>query len=110
MIAPAPQGPSPDTRSAGTWILSIPASRTVRNSSSLFNRPSIPAFVFVSAIPAFELRALGFELRDLHFLCSVFEIGSHIYAWTGLDLDPPYLYFPHSWDDRHTPLCPAFID
>jgi hypothetical protein len=80
----------------------------VRNSSSLFNRPSIPAFVFVSAIPAFELRALGFELRDLHFLCSVFNIGYHIYAWTGLDLDPP-TYTSHTAGMTGTPHCAQLL-
>jgi hypothetical protein len=38
----------------------------------------------------------------------VFEIGSYFFlrlAWTGIFL---FYAFLHSWNDRHTPLCPAF--
>jgi hypothetical protein len=44
------------------------------------------------------------------FLLSVIvHIGSHIYAWAGLNRDSPVYASPNSWDDRHEPLCPALL-
>jgi hypothetical protein len=65
----------------------------------------------------FELKAL--QLLDM---CSttwtkppalvtsaIFWIESCLYAWVGLDHFSLYLYVPHSWDYRCTPVHPAFL-
>jgi hypothetical protein len=43
------------------------------------------------------------------FALGIFQIGSCIYVWAGLDHNSSYLCFLCSWDDRHTPPSPAFI-
>jgi hypothetical protein len=65
---------------------------------------------------------LGFEVevRNLYFLpfqempfqlypqpfyffaLVIFQIGDQVYAWLTWTTST-YLYFPHSWDNRHTP-------
>jgi hypothetical protein len=40
-------------------------------------------------------------------LFAFFQIGSHVFAWTGLDCSP-ILCLPHSLDDRCMPPCPVF--